>query len=172
MYCVEGQRLYLKAWEYNTCRMLGALAEIVRNNGGIVAEAPYIMANNRTYEPDAEPKRIYGRGYIKFTLDGFLYYFQVDENPFFDHGYTKRKIHDGKVVAGCNTYIEDLSRDWIYDCLFAVTNDADIREIAEQVFTLLITAKPSRIARTTHRRKVPAHWEYYGEPVRYEEVKL
>ena len=54
----ENQRAYLPAWEFNTCRVLGALAEIVENNGGKVKPFRHVLANNRTYEPDAEPVRI------------------------------------------------------------------------------------------------------------------
>ena len=96
----EGQRAYLTAWEFNTCRMLGELAKIVENNGGKVAQYPHVMATNRQYAPDAEPLRIYGRGYIRFNLDGVQYYWQVDDNPFFGHYYTKVRIHDGKVPCG------------------------------------------------------------------------
>lgn len=163
----EGQRAYLPAWEFNTCRVLGALAEIVESHGGKVKPFRHIMANNRTYEPDAEPVSIYGQGYIRFTINNYMYYFQIDDNPFFDHYYTKQEIRDGKIIAENQIYAENLSREWMYDCLFKVTTDAEILEIAQEVFDLLMAAKPSKIARVTHKRKVSAHWEYETEPIKY-----
>ena len=154
--CVkENQRLYLSAWTFNTCRVLGRLAEIVENNGGKVAPFRHVMANNRTYEPDAEPISIYGQGYIRFNLDGVQYYWQVDDNPFFEHYYTKVRIKDGKIPRGNQVYLDEFSRKtWIYDCLFNVACDADIREIAEIVFNELIKAPFSKVQPERHSRRV------------------
>jgi len=155
----EGQRLYLAAWEFNTCRMLGELAQIVENNGGKVKPYRHVMANNRTYEPDAEPISVYGQGYISFVLDGDKYYFQIDENPFFEHYYTKLRIRaDGKVPRGNQVYLAELTRKaWMYDCLFRVACDADIREIANLVFNELLKSPYSRVEpeRETRRVRVP-----------------
>ena len=158
-YFEEDQRAYLPAWEFNTCRMLGELATIVENNGGKVKPYRHVMANNRTYEPDAEPVRIYGQGYISFTLDGNKYYFQINDNPYFEHYYTKLRIRaDGKVPRGNQVYVEELPRKvWIYDCLFRIACDADVREIANLVFNELLKAKYSRVEpeRETRRVRVP-----------------
>jgi hypothetical protein len=175
--CVtEGQRLYLSAWDFNSCRVLGSLAEIVRNNGGKVKPAPTIMANNRTYEPDAEPVPIYGHGYISFTLDGDYYYFQVDSNPFFDPMILKARIDNGKYRE---VYLEAFSREWIYDCMFQIANDAEIREIAEILFSLLIKRKCcAPVPPEKHKVKVENlydngwHWEYKSESVKYRKVEV
>ena len=145
-YFAENQRAYLPAWEYNTCRMLGALAEIVEKNGGKVKPYRHVMANNRTYEPDAEPVRIYGQGYIKFSVDGNLYDFEIDDNPFFEHYYSKLKILDGKVPRGYQVYMEALPRNvWMYDCLFRTATDEQIAEIAEIVYQTLLKMPYSRV---------------------------
>ena len=157
--CVkENQRLYLSAWTFNTCRVLGCLAEIVENNGGKVAPFRRVMANNRQYEPDAEPISIYGQGYIRFNLDGDQYYWQVDDNPFFEHYYTKVRIHDGKIPRGNQVYLDEFPRkSWMYDCLFRVATDAEVREIAEIVYKELRSARYSKVEpeRETRRVRVP-----------------
>ena len=104
----ENQRLYLAAWDYNCARMLGALAEIVENNGGKVKPFRHVMANNRTYEPTAEPRQIYGQSWITFTLDGIRYYFSYNDNPYFEHNYIKQEIKSGKVRR--NVYSAELDR--------------------------------------------------------------
>lgn len=156
--CVqENQRLYLPAWEYNTCRMLGALAEIVEKNGGKVAPFRHVMANNRTYEPDAEPISVYGQGYIRFNYGGDQYYWQIDDNPFFEHYYTKVRIHDGKIPRGNQVYLDEFPRNsWMYDCLFRTATDAEIAEIAEIVFRELVNAKYSKVEPERETRRVRA----------------
>lgn len=153
----DGQRAYLTAWNFNTCRILGEIAKIVESRGGKVAEYPHVLATNRQYEPDAEPVRIYGRGYIRFNLDGVQYYWQIDDNPFFEHYYTKVRIADGKVPRGNQVYLDEFSRKWMCDCLFRVAMDEEVREIAEMVLQLLTDARFSKVEqeRETRRIRVP-----------------
>ena len=154
----EGQRAYLTAWEFNTCRMLGELAKIVENNGGKVAQYPHVMATNRQYAPDAEPVRIYGRGYIRFNLDGVQYYWQIDDNPFFEHYYTKVQIINEKIPRSNQVYLDEFPRkSWMFDCLFQMACDADILEIAELVYNELLKAPYSKVEpeRETRRVRVP-----------------
>ena len=157
--CVkEGQRLYLTAWDFNTCRMLGELAKIVESHGGKVAPYPHIMANNRIYEPDAEPISIYGRGYITFNLNGDRYSFSINDNPFFEHNYSKLRIIGGKIPRGNQVYVTELPRKvWMYDCLFRVATDEDVAEIAQYVFDELLKSPYSKVEpeRETRRVRVP-----------------
>ena len=169
----ENQRAYLPAWEYNTCRVLGALAEIIENNGGKVKPFRHVLANNRTYEPDAEPVLIYGQGYITFTYGGDLYSFHIQDNPFFEHCYTKLKIQNGFVPRGNQVYMAEIDRKaWMFDCLFRTACDADIREIAELLFNELVKAPYSRVETKRHRRTVTGwdgkrRYEYTAEPIEY-----
>lgn len=157
----DGTRLYLSAWDFNTCLVLEALEKIIKDNGGKVAKAHWIMGSNRSIE--GEPRKMRGQQYMTFILDDMFYYFQIDDNPFFPHRYQKTEIVNGKRMR--NVYLEEFSREWIYDCLFGVTNDDEIKEIANQVFNLLVMAKPSGIYREKKRIRVPNtydgdwHWE-------------
>ena len=174
----ENQRLYLSAWNYNACRMLGELAEIVKNNGGKVKPFRHVMANNREYEPDAEPIQIYGQSWITFQLDGILYGFSIEDNPFFDHRGMKRKIKDGKVLQNVYADLFIPGEKWIYDCMFRVATDAEVREIANILFNELVKAPLSEIYHDGKRVKVPNtfdggwHWKYTREPDTWEEVSF
>ena len=155
--CVkEGQRLYLTAWDFNTCRVLGKVAEMVEAEGGQVKPYIHIMANNRTYEPDAEPIRIYGHGYIRFNLDGYQYAFSVNENPYFEHTASKIRIVDGKIPRGHQVYMDEVPRKaWMYDCLFRVCDEEDIQFVAEKLLEALKAMPVSQIARKWHMQNVP-----------------
>ena len=169
----EDQRLYLKAWEYNSCRVLGYIVKIVEDNGGKVAPYKHCMANNRTYEPTAEPKRIYGQSWISFILDDMYYNISLDENPFFEMHYLKTKVVNGKRLQ--NVYMGELSRGWMYDCLFRVTNDDEVKEIAYELFNIVLSAKESEVYHETEKIQVPNtyndnwHWETRVKPSRWVE---
>lgn len=159
----ENQRLYLKAWEYNSMRVLGFLVKIIEDNGGEVEPYKHCMANNRTYEPTAEPRQIYGQSWITFTLDDMYYHISLDDNPFFDMHYLKTAIINGKRRQ--NVYMNVLSREWMYDCLFKITSDEEAKEIAYELFNIVLSAKESKRYYEKHRIQVPNtyddgwHWE-------------
>ena len=172
----EDQRLYLKPWEYNSCRVLGCLAKIVEDNGGEVKPYKHCIANNRICEPTAEPKRIYGQTWIDFILDDVYYSISLDDNPFFDMHYLKTPIKDGKRLR--NVYMEKLSRDWMYDCLFRVTTDEEAKEIAYQLFNIVLQAPNSkRYSLSPERIQVSNlydggwHWEHKPTPDKWINAK-
>lgn len=164
----EDQRLYLPAWEYNAARVLGCVAEIVQGLGGEVKPWKHIMANNRNYEPDAEPRRIYGQSWITFILDGMYYSFDWDDNPFFDDHFSKTPVKDGKRLR--NIYADSKLPAWKYDCLFRIASDEQCHIIAEELLENMKDAACSQVYHETHKMKVPNvydggwHWEYGREP--------
>lgn len=93
----EDQRLYLVPWEYNSMRVLGCLAKIVQDNGGDVEPWRHCMANNRTCEPTAEPKRIFGQSWINYILDDMYYHISLNDNPFMDMTIIKTRWSMGSV---------------------------------------------------------------------------
>ena len=147
----DGTRLYLSAWDFNTCLVLEALEKIVKDNGGIVKKAPWIMGSNRAVGD--EPRKMRGCQYIQFILDDMWYSFDICDNFLFEHHYQKKPVVNGRIRR--NTYADDLSREWIYDCLFGNANEAEIKEIANQVFNLLLQAKESQIYHDKKRIQVP-----------------
>ena len=176
MYCTyEDQRLYLPAGEYNAARVLEYLLKIVENNGGEYEPYKHTLANNRSYEPNAEPKRIMGQLWADFILDDVYYGISLDDNPFFDFYLTKTQVVDGKRKR--NVYTEKLSKEWVYDCLFRVTNDEEVKEIAYQLFNIVVKAPMSEVYNDKHRFRVNNiydggwHWEYKVDPDRWIKAK-
>ena len=171
----EDQRLYLTPWNYNSCRVLGCLAKIVEDNGGEVEPYKHCMANNRICEPTAEPKRIYGQSWICFVLDDMYYHISLDDNPFFEMHILKTPVVNGKRLK--NVYMEELSKEWMYDCLFRVTSDEEAKEIANLLFNIALSAKKSQKYNEKQKIQVPNtydggwHWETKYKPDKWIEAK-
>lgn len=172
---VEDQRLYLTPWNYNSCRVLGCLAKIIEDNGGDVEPYKHCMANNRVCEPTAEPKRIFGQSWITFVLDNVYYHISLDDNPFFEFNILKTPVINGKRLR--NVYMEQLNRDWVYDCLFKTTSDGEAIEIAQQLYNIVLSAPMSGKYYEKNKIRVPNtyndgwHWETKVEPDKWIEAK-
>lgn len=150
-----GERAYLTAWEFNTCKMLGKLADIVEAHGGKVRRAHNIMATYHS-KADMEPVPIWGCGYIAFELDGIIYHFSVDDNPFFDHNYAKA-ILVGRSYSQ-NVYYADISGGWTMQGLMYTDCPEDlIAEAAEILFEKLEKAPLSEKYKDS--RKEYVDWE-------------
>lgn len=54
----DGERLYLRAWEYNAARIITELAQIVQNHGGRVKPTHTAIISNRSTEEKSEPIEI------------------------------------------------------------------------------------------------------------------
>lgn len=171
----DDERLYLSAWSFNSCRVLGCLAKIVEDNGGEVEPYKHCMATNRNLSPEGEPIRIYGQSWICFVLDDMYYHISLDDNPFFDFHIMKTPVVNGKRRK--NVYMKNLSRDWVYDCLFSTTTDADAKEIALQLFNIALQAKTSEVYHDKKRIQVRNtynngyHLETVYEPDKWLEAK-
>lgn len=148
----ENERLYLNNWNYNQCRLVSALAQIVKNhNGKVKPQKTAIISNRNT---DSEPIIVTHTSYISFTLDNFFYYLQLDDNPFFDFHYQKTGIINSKRHR-C-IYLDKLTKDWLYDCFTASDCcDADIKEGANLIFNILCNAKESKKYIEKQKNKVP-----------------
>jgi hypothetical protein len=92
----DGERLYLRAWEYNAARIITELANIVKNHGGRVKPTNTAIISDRSAEEKSEPITVTHTTYISFILDETYYYYQVDGNPFFEFYYNKTPIKNGK----------------------------------------------------------------------------
>lgn len=90
--------------------------------------------------------------YIRFVYDGYHYYLQFDENPFFDFLFTKSKMIDENTTRQ-NVYSGTFTKCWLWDCFFSpyCSND-DRREAANLIFNELVTAKSSEPYHTKDRK--------------------
>lgn len=137
----DGERVYLPAWEINTCVMLQKLADIVESKGGEVKPSIKVLASNWNIENDP-PRKIWGRSYITFLLDGIVYSFSVNENIFFEHYYQKTPLYNGQYSR--NVYADEFSRRWITNPLLRTDcTDEQCAEAAGILFGLLTEAKMS-----------------------------
>ena len=148
--------------ERNTFRadmrvVIDNLKKIVRKMGGRVEDTPSDY------------------NYIRFVLNGYVYYFQTDDNPLFPHYYTKTKIVDGKYSLDAG--LDDLERVWL-NKLGKWTNNTDevLAAVAEDLYTSLVLAKDSEIIRDKEKRCVRntynngTHVEIVLAPERFAEI--
>ncbi len=112
-----------------------------------------------------DPVRVTHTTYITFALDGYVYYYQLDENPFFDFLYSKTPLRNGGVYSR-DAASSKASKEWLYDCfLFSGCARADIVEAANLIFNELTNAKSGVILRDSQRKRVSNmydggwHWE-------------
>lgn len=118
-----------------------------------------------------EPVRVTHTTYITFTLDGYVYYYQLEENPFFDFLFSKTPLRGN--VYSRDAVLTEANKEWLYDCfLMAGCPAADIVEAANLIFNELTNAKDSVIRRDSKRQKVANtfdggwHWETVYSPER------
>lgn len=124
-----------------------------------------------------EPIKVTHVSYISFTFDGFYYYYQTEDNPFFEFHYTKAVIANGKYSRDC--YPSNDNKDWLHDNLLSMRcNESDIDEAANAIFNMLISSKPSEKYCNRHKTRVPNiydggyHYEMVYEPERFEKIKF
>lgn len=114
--------------------------------------------------------------YIRFVLNGYMYYFQIDDNPFFPHRYIKTKVVDGKYSL--NTYMDELAeRTWMKRLeRYARNTDECLERVAEDLYKTLLDAEESEKYREEENRIVPniynngTHIEKVLKPERFAKV--
>lgn len=171
----EAQPVYLRSLDYNICRVFEELAKNIEGAGGRVKPALYIThAHNRDAEGAPVVAARY-RDYIRFELDGLVYYFQTDDNPFFPFYYNKTRNQNGKYSRDAG--LEELAKDWLVDPLWEPScPEAVIQYAAQTIFDALQNAPISQIIRSTQKKRVPNvysdgwHWENVPEPERFAPV--
>ena len=149
----DGERLYLRAWEYNAARIITELANIVNNHGGRVKPSNTAIISDRSAGEKSEPITVTHTTYISFILDETYYYYQVDSNPFFEFYYNKTPIKNGKRSRDAG--LEADKKEWLYDCFFgSKASQDDVKEAANMIFNMLCNADNSTIMRDKKRQRV------------------
>lgn len=122
-----------------------------------------------------DPIQVTHTTYISFILDGFYYYYQVDDNPFFDFFYSKTPVKNGK--HSLDAVLEEDKKAWLYGCFFhSGCADADIREAANLIFNMLVSSENSTVRRDSKKKRVPNtynsgwHYETVYAPERLEKI--
>jgi hypothetical protein len=173
----DGERLYLRAWEYNAARIMTELAKIVKNHDGRVKPTHTAIISDRSAEGESEPITVTHTTYISFILDETYYYYQVNSNPFFEFHYQKTPIKDGK--RSKDAVLEADNKEWLFDCfLNSNCGQPDIVEAANLIFNMLCNAPLSEIIRDSYKQRVPNtynsgyHIERVYRPERLEKVNF
>ena len=144
----EEKTLYLNNWEFNIARVLKRLEKVIDDNGGeFVSNWEKEFDNYKFISRNTNQElKAHFKNRMTFVLDGFLYYFQIDENPFFEFYIIKNPIEN--YISKNRYYKEELNKNWFYDCLFnSDCNDEEIKEIANLFFNELVIKKPCRMVR-------------------------
>ena len=97
---------------------------------------------------------ITNNGYLQFVLNGFLYYIQFDDNPFFDFYYTKQPINDDLTIKDNTIYFEKLPKEelFIKDYYLNYTKK-NLKDTAKNIYNFLVNAKNSRIYKQRNNKK-------------------
>ena len=137
--------------------VLDKLKKIVRKMGGRVKDT----------SPDYN--------YIRFVLDGYMYYFQIDDNPFFPHRYIKTPVVNEKYSR--DVYLDELQNAWMGRLeKYAHNTDECLEHVAEDLYKAMLAAKESEKYREEEYRTVPniyndgTHVEKVFKPERFEKV--
>ena len=167
----DGERFYLNPWEFNVCRIMTELDNTIVKNGGRVKRnnRPCVTCDGTGF---IEVKHT---TYINFVLNGYHYYYQIDENPFFDFYYTKAPIIGNKYSK--EHCLENDTKDWIKDeAFYTPFTDEKIKNLAQFIFEMLTTAKATEKIIRTVRINVKNtyddkyHKEYKPEKERFETI--
>ena len=144
----EEKTLYLNNWEFNIARVLKRLEKVIDDNGGEFVSNYEKEFNNYKFISRNTKQEIkaHFKNYMTFVLDGYLYYFQIDENPFSEFYIIKNPIEN--YISKSRYYMEELTKNWVYDCLFSTDcNEEEIKEIANLLFNELVIKKPCGMVR-------------------------
>lgn len=159
------QTLYLTAWGYNSARLFQRLEKIALDNGGAIVSTwekeltTYHIIPRYDDRVDEEKAITTNyRSYINFYLDGFVYYIQLDSNPFFPHYFQKIPVNKD-LQNKYKYYLEELkTSDFLYDCLFGFDcSDNEIKEIANLIYNQVLNFKGYKKATTRRRRYVSGY---------------
>lgn len=113
--------------------------------------------------------------YIRFVLNGYMYYFQIDDNPLFPHRYTKTQVVNEKYSL--DVYMDDLQNTWMERLeRYSRNTDECLERVAEDLYKTLLAAKDSEKYREEETKIVPniynngTHFERVLRPERFAKI--
>lgn len=94
-----------------------------------------------------DPVTVSHLSYIRFSLGGFRYYYELDDNPLFPFHFTKSPINNGKYSGNC--YSQEDKKEWLADCYFrAGCTESEIKTAAQEIYNMVVSSKQSRVVNT------------------------
>lgn len=141
----ENQRLYLRTYDYNVCRVISALADLIEVNGGKVKPNTAVIISDRNNENEM-PIKVKHTSYLRFSFEGMVYYFQIDDNIFTPAFYTKTPVKNGNYFSQ-DAYLEEMDDFWKTDDLLKTSfTEEKVKQTAQIIFENLIKAPVCKIA--------------------------
>lgn len=121
-----------------------------------------------------EPRQVLFSNYINFKLDNYIYYIQLQDNPFFEDYIQKETIAEekgGEYIVKYNHYLENLSKNWIEEAegigsFYQTLSKKQIEILAKRLFEQIKNARPSEIV--TNKKRV---LNYYNNGYHYENIR-
>lgn len=172
------EKLYLTSGGYSASLVIMELWNIIRERGGkVVSEYGDNRKPAEIHNRDTEDKHIswftsWNSSYITFSLDGYIYYLQINDNLFFPAKYQKKRAENGN-----KAYLEEMPRQYVN---YGMTKD-EAKEAAMKLFSFLESAECSETAYFDEIVNVPNtyndgwHEEAISKPEKdllYKEVEL
>lgn len=115
---------------------INRLKELGRNYSNVEKELSDLQSIQ------APPVKTRFTTWIHFMLDGFYYELSFNDNPFFPFHYRKIKTTNDKFTG--DYYLEEFTKEWLYDCFFSFRcSEEDIKEGAQLIFNALLNGKAS-----------------------------
>lgn len=172
------EKLYLSNGGYSASLVIMELWNIIRERGGKVVSR---YVDNRKpveiHNRDTEDRHIswfasWDSSYITFSLDGYIYYLQIDDNLFFPAKYQKKRAENGNQV-----YLEEMKKQYVD---YGMTRD-EAKEAAVKLLSFLESAECGEVVFSEEVMTVPNtyndgwHEETVSKPEKdltYREVEL
>ena len=161
--------------EQKIARIEKAIVEHGENELRKIAIASYKKELEKFLAIDNSPRTVTHTSYISFVLDDNIYYYQVDDNPFFPFYYSKALIKNGKYSKDAS--LAEDEKEWMFDSFFMIEcGEADVKEGANTLYNMLVNAGNTQIIRDSKRQRVPNtynqgyHMETIYTPERIAEV--
>jgi hypothetical protein len=104
-----------------------------------------------------KPRQVYFRNYLSFVLDGFHYYLQLDQNPFFDDLFLKESCNTNNdcFITHFQHYLGKLEKDYfISDSFYKTLSKKQIEKSVTLLFNQLLNSKESKKVQEVERKKI------------------
>lgn len=118
-----------------------------------------------------KPVKVEYTSYITFVLDDYVYYFQIDDNPFFPVLASKTPVKNGKYSR--DAVLGEFEKEIAFDqMILSSASEQEINEVANLILDTLASSKQSPIYRDGKKQRVPNlydggyHYETIYKPER------
>lgn len=130
----------------------------------------YYEAIKRNYK---YKKIVQCQNWLHFYYKGFIYYIEIDENPFFEHYITKKRAEkegENYIVKYCY-YSQELKNTIINKInSTAFISDKEIKKIAKRFLKEILEQKESEIVKTRKRVENLYNRGYHYETIKEEKI--